>query len=134
MAFNNIKQELKKVIWPTGKQTAQKTLAVIALVLLVSLIVIVFDFILVKGNDFAIDQATGGKVTEYKTEMQQKSDILNEMKAYTTDAEWQQYNSIAYYMTVEGLQSALDELKSKAASGIPATGTEEGINPATSAE
>ena len=44
-----MKSELKKVIWPTGKQTAKSTAVTIAFVLLISLILVIlnlfFDFI-----------------------------------------------------------------------------------------
>lgn len=44
-----MKSELKKVIWPTGKQTAKSTAVTIAFVLLISIILVVlnlfFDFI-----------------------------------------------------------------------------------------
>lgn len=111
MSIKSIKQELKKVIWPTPKQTTKQTLSVILIVLLVSFIVIVFDFIFVKANDFVIDKTTGGKVTQYREEIQQKQAILEEMKQYADETTMQTYNSIAYYMSVEDLQKALEELK-----------------------
>jgi preprotein translocase subunit SecE len=46
--FQNMKAELKKVIWPTGKQTVKSTSATIAFVLLIAVTLIalntVFDF------------------------------------------------------------------------------------------
>lgn len=109
--LGGIKKELKKVIWPTKKQTAKNTLAVIAIVFIVSFIVIVFDFILVKANDFTIDKATGGKVTEYKVSIERKSEILTEMANYADEATMQQYNQIAYYLSVEDLEKILEDLK-----------------------
>ena len=51
--FKDMKAELKKVIWPTAKQTANNTVAVIAFTLVVALIVfvldVVFDFANKKG-------------------------------------------------------------------------------------
>ena len=41
--FQNLKAELKKVIWPTGEQTVKSTFATIAFVILVSLVLIVFN-------------------------------------------------------------------------------------------
>lgn len=41
--FKGLKAELKKVIWPTSKQVTNKTIAVIALVLIISAIVIILD-------------------------------------------------------------------------------------------
>lgn len=109
--FGDIKKELKKVIWPTKKQTAKNTLSVIAIVFLVSFIVIVFDFILVKANDFTIDKATGGKVTQYKMDMERKAEILNEIKQYVDENTYMTYSQIAYYMSVEDLQKILEDFK-----------------------
>ena len=51
--FKDMKAELKKVIWPTAKQTANNTVAVIAFTLAIALIVfvldVVFDFANKKG-------------------------------------------------------------------------------------
>ncbi len=41
--FKDMKAELKKVVWPTAKQTANNTVAVIAFTLAVALIVFVLD-------------------------------------------------------------------------------------------
>ena len=51
--FKDMKAELKKVIWPSAKQTANNTIAVIAFTLAIALIVfvldVVFDFANKKG-------------------------------------------------------------------------------------
>ena len=51
--FKDMKAELKKVSWPTAKQTANNTIAVIAFTLVIALIVfvldVVFDFANKKG-------------------------------------------------------------------------------------
>ncbi len=109
--FSDIKKELKKVIWPTKEQTAKNTLSVIVIVFLVSFIVIVFDFILVKGNDFVIDKSTGGKVTQYRVDIERKTEILKEMEQYADEATMQSYNQIAYYLSVEDLEKILEDLK-----------------------
>ena len=41
----NMKAELKKVIWPTGKQVVKNTFATIAFVLLISVILIVLNLV-----------------------------------------------------------------------------------------
>ena len=41
---SNAKSELKKVIWPTGKQTVKGTAVTIGFVLLISVILIVLNF------------------------------------------------------------------------------------------
>ena len=43
--FKDMKAELKKVIWPTAKQTANNTVAVIAFTLVIALIVFVLDVV-----------------------------------------------------------------------------------------
>lgn len=128
--FGDIKKELKKVIWPTKKQTAKNTLSVIAIVFLVSFIVIVFDFILVKANDFTIDKTTGGKVTQYKMDIERKTEILNEIKQYVDEEQYMTYAQIAYYMSVDDLQQILENLKNPPADD-DVTGTEEGENSGT---
>ena len=51
--FKDMKAELKKVIWPTAKQTANNTIAVIVFTLAIAIIVfvldVVFDFANKKG-------------------------------------------------------------------------------------
>ena len=42
--FREMKSELKKVVWPSGKQLLNNTLVVLAAVLIVGIIVCVFDF------------------------------------------------------------------------------------------
>lgn len=122
--FGDIKKELKKVIWPTKKQTAKNTLSVIAIVFLVSFIVIVFDFILVKANDFTIDKTTGGKVTQYKVDLERKTEILKEMKQYVDEETYMTYAQIAYYMSVEDLQKVLEDLKNPPVEDENASGEE----------
>ena len=41
--WKGMKSELKKVIWPTGEQTAKSTFATIMFVIMVSLVLIVFN-------------------------------------------------------------------------------------------
>ncbi len=54
--FQNVKAELKKVIWPTGKQVVKNTFATIVFVLLITLILgvfnLIFDFL--KGKWFNV--------------------------------------------------------------------------------
>ena len=48
--WKDFKAELKKVIWPTPKQLANNTIAVITIVIIVALIVFVLDFTFGKIN------------------------------------------------------------------------------------
>ena len=41
--FREMKSELKKVVWPSGKQLVNNTLVVLAAVLIVGIIVCLFD-------------------------------------------------------------------------------------------
>lgn len=56
--FQGMKQELKKVIWPTGKQTMKSTLVTIVFVLLISAVLIVlnlfFNFLSKKWVNFIL--------------------------------------------------------------------------------
>ncbi|MBO2527552.1 MAG: preprotein translocase subunit SecE [Clostridiales bacterium] len=47
--FREMKSELKKVVWPNGKQMVNNTLIVLASILVVGIIVCVFDFLAGKG-------------------------------------------------------------------------------------
>jgi preprotein translocase subunit SecE len=54
--LKDTKAELKKVIWPTPKQLANNTLAVISIVVLIGVIVFVLDLCFDKMNAFGIDK------------------------------------------------------------------------------
>ena len=43
--FRELRSELKKVVWPSGKQLLNNTLVVLASVLVVGIIVCVFDWL-----------------------------------------------------------------------------------------
>ena len=56
----NMKAELKKVIWPTGKQVVKSTFATIGFVLLISVILValnyVFSFVNTKWFDLVLNR------------------------------------------------------------------------------
>ena len=52
--FKDFKAELKKVIWPTPKQLANNTTAVVAIVLLTAIIVFALDVVFDLGNKYGI--------------------------------------------------------------------------------
>ena len=66
--FKNLKAELKKVIWPTPKQLFNNTLAVLAIVILVGVIVILLDLAFNAINDKAIDMLKSSIPAETVTE------------------------------------------------------------------
>ena len=47
--FREMKSELKKVVWPSGKQLVNNTLVVLAAVLVVGVVVVLFDFLAESG-------------------------------------------------------------------------------------
>ena len=49
--FKDMKAELKKVIWPTSKQTINNTLAVIAFTVAIAVVVFVLDLVFKFGSD-----------------------------------------------------------------------------------
>ncbi len=53
--FKDFKAELKKVIWPTPKQVANNTIAVITIVLITAVIVFALDLIFETVNKHGID-------------------------------------------------------------------------------
>lgn len=54
--FKDFKAELKKVIWPTPKQLANNTTAVITIVLITAIIVFALDFTFEKMNTYGINK------------------------------------------------------------------------------
>ncbi len=54
--FKDFKAELKKVIWPTPKQVANNTTAVITIVLITAIIVFVLDVAFEKLNTHGVDK------------------------------------------------------------------------------
>ena len=49
--FREMKSELKKVVWPSGKQLLDNTIIVLVAVLIVGVIVCLFDFVAGLGID-----------------------------------------------------------------------------------
>ena len=52
--FKDFKAELKRVIWPTPKQLANNTTAVVAIVLITAIIVFALDVVFDLGNKYGI--------------------------------------------------------------------------------
>jgi preprotein translocase subunit SecE len=48
--FKDTRAELKKVVWPTGKQVVNNTVWVLVLVAVISAVVLGFDLLLEKGD------------------------------------------------------------------------------------
>ena len=54
--FKEMKAELKKVVWPTPKQLANNTIAVITIVLITTAIVFALDFTFEKANQYGVEK------------------------------------------------------------------------------
>lgn len=78
--FKNFKAELKKVIWPTPKQLANSTVAVISVVLITALIVFVLDFGFELMNKYGInklrDAVASNNTTAVTTTEEQSGDNI----------------------------------------------------------
>lgn len=54
--FKDFKAELKKVIWPTPKQLVNNTVAVVAIVIITTIIVFALDAVFDLGNKYGISR------------------------------------------------------------------------------
>ena len=92
--FKDFKAELKKVIWPTPKQLANKTLAVVAIVLVTTVIVfildVVFDLLNEQGINRLKSNIKNSVVVEESSEDTENADEntadVNVVEENTTDA------------------------------------------------
>ena len=97
--FKDMKAELKKVIWPTAKQTANNTVAVIAFTLAIAVIVfvldVVFDFVNKKGvvaiqekikTSYSASNTTEGNNTE-NTASEEGKETSSEENATNVEVE-----------------------------------------------
>ncbi len=75
--FKDFKAELKKVIWPTPKQLANNTVAVITIVLITAAIVFVLDFAFEKMNTFGINKLKASVESKNETVNSQVIDEEN---------------------------------------------------------
>ena len=73
----DFKAELKRVIWPTPKQLANSTVAVITIVLITAIIVFILDFTFERGSEF-----TTGKL---KTFVESKNAVENTVTVENVD-------------------------------------------------
>jgi preprotein translocase, SecE subunit, bacterial len=82
-SFKSMKSELKKVIWPTPKQLVNNTIAVVAIVAVVSAIVFVLDFAFESANKYGVDKIKQAVVST-ETNQEENSE---ENKEEVTDEE-----------------------------------------------
>src|SRR5699024_10437124 len=74
--FRDFKAELKKVIWPTPKQLANNTVAVITIVLITAIIVFVLDLIFETLNTYGVNKLR--ETVESHTEQTENTDTNQE--------------------------------------------------------
>ena len=90
--FKDMKAELKKVIWPTPKQLASNTLAVIAFSLIIAVIVFVLDICFDSINKYGVTPLQDKVQSSYRashgsdesTEATENSEETEESKAENT--------------------------------------------------
>ena len=93
--FREIKSELKKVVFPTAKQTRINTTVVIVAVIIVGILIGLLDFVFVTARNFVINygeepapqapvEATQDVAPEL-TPAQQAQMVLDELDSYTYD-------------------------------------------------
>ena len=87
--FQNMRSELKKVIWPTGKQTMKSTFVTIGFVLLISAILIIFNLffnflsakwydLILKDNNTDTNQIVSGEVSGDSNLLENNANVSGE--------------------------------------------------------
>lgn len=78
--FKSFKAELKKVVWPTPKQLFNNTIAVLAIVLITTIIVFVLDLTFDLANKYGIDrvkQVVSNSSVNETTDNEEETDTNN---------------------------------------------------------
>ncbi len=84
--FKSFKAELKKVSWPTPKQLANNTVAVVTIVLLTAIIVFVLDITFEAGNKYGIEKIKS-LITNTKVEEKPEEENNNQENVENTNKE-----------------------------------------------
>jgi len=71
--LKNLKLELKKVVWPTPKQLANNTIAVITIVLITAVIVFGLDFAFEKANEYGVEKLKTSVESKKQTNVDKNS-------------------------------------------------------------
>ncbi len=82
--FKGFKAELKKVIWPTPKQLFNNTVAVIAIVLITTLMVFLLDLIFESANKYGVDKLKEIIATQENENTEAENTSNNEVDANQT--------------------------------------------------
>ena len=88
--FKNFKAELKKVIWPTPKQLANNTIAVITIVLITAAIVFGLDIAFEALNKYGIDKVRDAVTSKENTSIVNTVDENTNSVENTTSEEQKQ--------------------------------------------
>ena len=86
--FKDMKAELKKVIWPTPKQTANNTLAVIAFTVAIAVVVFVLDVcfdVINKNGIVALQEKVKSSYSASNTTEENTTDANNSSEENTTE-------------------------------------------------
>ena len=83
--FKDFKAELKKVIWPTPKQLVNNTVAVIAIVVIVGVIVFVLDTVFKAINDNGITKLQSYVVEKFGEDKKEGSSESNNSSTSTSE-------------------------------------------------
>lgn len=84
--FKDTKAELKKVIWPTSKQLVNNTLAVIAVVLIIGIIVFALDLCFEKINAYGVNKLKSA-VQSVETNQEENVEENTETNSETENVE-----------------------------------------------
>ena len=76
--FKNLKLELKKVVWPTPKQLANNTIAVITIVLITAVIVFGLDFVFKKANEYGVEKIKESVESKEQTNSEENNNPAKE--------------------------------------------------------
>lgn len=93
--FKDLRAELKKVIWPTPKQLANNTVAVITIVLITAVLVFALDFAFRAVNTYVVDgikSAVQTNSTNDETTNTTDENNTNEVNTNTTNTVYTENN------------------------------------------
>ena len=74
--IKGVKGELKRIVWPTPKQLANNTIAVITIVIIVAIIVFALDFAFKNMNEYGIEKIK--TVVDNNSNTAEESNVVNE--------------------------------------------------------
>lgn len=85
--FKEMKAELKKVVWPTPKELANNTAAVIAFVIIIAIIVFICDFCFDNINKYGITKMQEKVQSSFQTTEDSENNTSNEQNETSENAD-----------------------------------------------